>query len=168
MPATKLPKYRRQNVRGEDFAFVEINAKRIYLGKYECPESKKAYDRIIAEWLETGRSEIAAPTLNTKPNEISMLELCGLFWEHVEKYYRKPDGTATSEQDNYRQVLRPIKRLYAGMKVSEFGPLKLKSARQQFIESGMNRDTINKHTSRPRRTMRAAEKVSRQRTKFVI
>ncbi len=148
MHATKVPKYRHQKVKGHDYAFVDLNGVRRYLGEYDSPESKNSYDRLIAEWLETGRSKIAAPALSTKPKEASVLELCGRFWEHVENYYRKPDGTATSEQDIFRQVIRTIKQLYAGLRVSEFGPRALKAVRQQFIERKICRDTANKYTSR--------------------
>ena len=148
MPAMKVPKYRRQKVKGHDYAFVDLNGVRRYLGEYNTPESQEAYNRLIGEWLETGRSKIVKPPTPTGPAEISILELCGAFWEHVEKYYRRVDGTPTSEQENFRQVMKPLKELYGRSKVSEFGPRALKAVRQKFFERKMNRITINKHTSR--------------------
>lgn len=148
MPAMKVPKYRRQKVKDHVYAFVDLNGERRYLGEYNTPESQEAYNRLIAEWLETGRSKIIPPASTDVQPQLTVLELCAEFWSHVEKYYRRPDGSATSEQENYRQVMRPLKELYASTKVSEFGPRALKAVRQKLCERKMNRITINKHTSR--------------------
>jgi len=148
MPTPDLPKYRCQKKKYGDLAFVEINGKRRYLGLFNTPESLELYDRVIAEWLETGRSKIIGPIVPSNPNEITVVELCAAFLEHVEKYYRRVDGTPTSEQENFRQVMKPLKELYGCSKVSYFGPRALKAVRQKLFERKMNRITINKHTSR--------------------
>jgi hypothetical protein len=49
----KIPSYRHQKSR--DTAVVNINGRDIYLGKYKSPESRAKYDKLIQEWLASGR-----------------------------------------------------------------------------------------------------------------
>jgi hypothetical protein len=44
------PMYRRQPNKYGDFAFVELDGKRRYLGKYGTPESKEKYRQALVEW----------------------------------------------------------------------------------------------------------------------
>src|SRR5262249_23440196 len=55
MPARHLrvPSYRLHKPTG--LAVVSIGGRDVYLGKHESSESRAEYDRIIAEWLATGR-----------------------------------------------------------------------------------------------------------------
>ena len=58
------------------------------------------------------------------------------YWDrHVETYYVK-DGRPTSEQDNIRQALRFLRRLYGDTPGRDFGPLALKAVRQAMIDGG--------------------------------
>ena len=41
----KTPKYRRHRSGGLDRAFVELNGRRIYLGRYGSPGSREKYDQ---------------------------------------------------------------------------------------------------------------------------
>jgi len=47
MPAKKLPKYCRHKSRPADRAFVELNGKRICLGRYGTPKSQESYHRHV-------------------------------------------------------------------------------------------------------------------------
>ena len=47
--ARRIPKYRLHNGSGQ--ALVQIDGRRIYLGKYDSPERHEAYDRAVADWL---------------------------------------------------------------------------------------------------------------------
>jgi hypothetical protein len=40
----------------DDLAFVEIVGVRHYLGEFDSPESKHAYHRKMAEWIESARA----------------------------------------------------------------------------------------------------------------
>src|SRR5262245_58352774 len=70
---------------------VTLNCKDHYLG--HCPESRKhppedaqaAYDRLIAEWLASGRRLDLAP--DKQPEGISINELALAYWKHAEAYY---------------------------------------------------------------------------------
>ncbi len=68
MPSLRSPKYRRQKRPTGDLAFVEIAGVRRYLGVYDSPESKNAYHRAVAEWIEGGQSQLLPAT----PPEITI------------------------------------------------------------------------------------------------
>jgi len=46
---------------------------------------------------------------------------------HAQTWYVSPDGNPTGEQINYRDAVRPLKRLYGRTVIADFGPLKLKA-----------------------------------------
>ena len=138
----RTPKYRRQNGKHADRAFVDLAGQRQYLGAYGSPESKEAYHRLIAEWLAGGEQT------PVDPSDLTVLELVDRFWAHVEGYYRKPDGTATDEVNNFRQAIRPLLKLYGRTNAVEFGPLALKCVRQVMIGNGWSRTWINKSVAR--------------------
>ena len=120
----KTPGYRRlRRKTGNDLAFVEINGKRLYLGRYDAPESRADYHRLVAEWQAGGGR------LPVAKGEITVLELILQFRDHALLYSRKPDGTPTGEFENFRVVLRPLRELYGRTLAKEFGPRGLKAIR---------------------------------------
>jgi hypothetical protein len=48
-----LPKYRKHKRSGN--ALVVLNGREIYLGKHGSKASIEKYDRLIAEWIQSGR-----------------------------------------------------------------------------------------------------------------
>src|SRR5205807_1720622 len=81
-------------------------------------------------------------------NSVAINALILSFWQHAQAYYRKPDGTPTSEVANFQQVLRLLRRLYGTTAAADFGPLALKALREQMITRGWCRGSINKQVSR--------------------
>jgi len=144
-----LPKYRRQTrPSGNHVAFVELGGRRMYLGPHDSPESREAFGRLLAEWESTGGN------LSAAPEAITVAELVAQFWKHAETFYRRPDGTPTSELTTYKYAVRPMVELYAGIRVSEFGPKSLKTVRTRMIGLGWCRSHINKSVSRLRSVFR--------------
>ena len=147
----RLPKYRHHKPSGQ--AVVTLDGHDYYLGKWQTPESKAEYDRLIAEWLAGGRQmprrqgEVSAG--------LSLNEVILAYWKHTEAYYRHPDGTPTSEADNIRLALRPLKRLY-GHTAADFDSLGLEAVRAEMIRAGHCRNRVNKDVSRVRRLFRWA------------
>lgn len=145
MPKIRSPKYRRQKRPTGDLAFVEIAGVRHYLGVFNSPESLNAYHRAVAAWIEGGQSQLLPAT----PQEITIAELVAKFWEHAEVYFRKPDGTGSTELVFYKHSFKPLLKLYETFRVSEFGPRALKSVRQQLItDNKLNRKTLNGYITR--------------------
>ena len=67
----QTPKYRKQKTKTGDRAFVELGARRHYLGSFGSPESRQAFHRLLAEWSANGGS-LPAP-----PDQITIVELMG-------------------------------------------------------------------------------------------
>ena len=133
----KVPSFRHHKASSQ--GFVELNGRRIYLGRYDLPETRQRYDRTIAEWLAGGRSQ------HVSSQEISVTELVGRYWRFAQDYYRKPDGTATGSLPIVKRGLRRLRKLYGNSPAGEFGPLAFKTVRQSFIDDGLRRFTITRY-----------------------
>src|SRR5262249_31241432 len=93
--ASRVPSYRLHKPTG--LAVVTIGGRDVYLGKHDTPESRAEYDRLIAEWLATGRRTIpvdGGPGVDLTINEVLLAYL-----HHADTYYVK-SGQPTSEPAN--------------------------------------------------------------------
>jgi hypothetical protein len=106
----RVPTYCHRKSR--DLAVVTINGQDVYLGKYNSPESKKKYDRLIQEWLATGRSHTSATLILA-------------YMQHATVFYRK-DGKPTSHLHNVEDAMTYLKNFYGLEPLKDFGPLKLR------------------------------------------
>jgi hypothetical protein len=130
----EVPKYRKH--RASHQAIVEINGRRHYLGPWQSKASRIEYDRLITEWLSSGRSK----TFGKPEHVITITELIVAYLEYAKGYYGdKP----RSEFTNMRDALRPVRRLYGPQPAREFGPLQLKAVREQILATGNARTHIN-------------------------
>jgi hypothetical protein len=132
----KLPTYRLHRNSGQ--AVVTLACHDHYLGQHGSSESQAAYDRLIAEWLSQGRRTAQStpkPSSNPEdePTGRTVSHLIYAFWQHAKGYCRKPDGTPTTEVDNFRQVLRPLRHLYGATSAEQFSPKSLKALREYII-----------------------------------
>jgi integrase len=85
-----------------------------------------------------------------------MNELILSWLKHAKTYYRKPDGTPTSEVECYKMPLRVLKELYGSTPAGSFGPQEFKTVREAMIGKGWVRKSINRHLERIRRIFRWA------------
>jgi integrase len=145
-----LPPLRRQKEKGRaDRAFVVLDGKRIACGRWGTDEAQQRYDRLISEWLASGRR---LPV--DESEQVTVAVLVDRYWDHVQRYYVKPDGTPTWEQRNIRQAVQPLTRLYADLAVADFGPRQLKAVRQAMLDRGWARTWTNRSIDRIRRAFR--------------
>lgn len=131
-------------------AYVRLNGRCTYVGKFGTPESLQQYHRVIAEWMASGC------TRKDDAENLTVLELVDRYRLHVEEYYVKPDGTSAVEQQHFRQVLRMMNDLYGMTAAAEFGPLALKAIRQNMLERQWCRRYINQQSMRIKRVFRWA------------
>lgn len=168
---SKTPSYRHH--KGRDLAVVTLNGKDHYLGQYGSPESKIAYDRLIAEWLAGGRRLPSCDGLTIAELIVRFME------ERVLPYYVDPVTKEPGyEQENFRHSMRPLSRLYADMPAADFTPRHLTVVRQSMIDAtwmtddekakwqkagrkiGLARTTVNERIARIKMMFRwAAEMV---------
>ena len=158
-----VPSYRLHKQSGQAIVTLVDPLKRrkdVLLGPYDSPTSRVEYGRVLAEWEANGRyfqphqqTEDAADEAGMA---LSVNELILRFWTHVEEHYRHPDGTPTSEVDNYRLSLRPLRELHGHTRAREFGPLALKAVRQRMIDQRLCRRLINQRIGRIKRLFKWA------------
>jgi site-specific recombinase XerC len=178
----KSPLYYRHH-KPNNQAVVTLNGRDHYLGKYGTRESRDAYDRLIAEWLASGRTprrsaSTPKPTVRANKSARSspgaarpgpagatagpkVKDILLGFLDHAASYYRGPDGEPTTELDNLAAALKPVRTLYAETPAAAFGPLALRAVRQSMIDDGLSRKVINARVNRIRRCFRWAASVER-------
>ena len=143
-----LPSYRRHKASG--LAVVTINSRDVYLGHWNSEESRNKYERVIAEWIATRHAA------TTKDREsLTVDRLWSAFLRHAEVHYRK-DGRPTSELALFHHAMRPVRRLYGQALARDFGPMSLKTCRNEFVRADLSRKVINGHVRRVRQVFRWA------------
>ena len=135
-------------------AYVRIDGKKLYLGDYGTQASRDEYDRVVGEWIAAGRQ--APPDKSAKASGVTVSTVVAAFWSHAQNYYRHADGTPTSEVENLRQALRPLRRLYGATSAATFGPLALEALQQAVINLGWCRTHINRQINRIRHVFKWA------------
>ena len=139
-PKNAQPSYRHHKPIGRAYCdYYGPDGKRhtVCLVAWNSPESKLEYARVVAE-LAAGR-----PAAST---DLTVSELLVLFLKHATVYYRRLDGSPTSEVHGYRSVYRALRVMYGHTVAAEFGIPALKAVRQKWIESGLSRRSINQMT----------------------
>jgi integrase len=130
-----LPRYRRH--RGSNQGVVTLNGRDYYLGPYGAKASKVEYDRLIGEWLAGGRNP-----LNVTINELTVVELCVRYIRFARSYYQASD-TKNRSLPSVARAIRYLRERYGRALAVEFGPLALKAIRQEMIDKGLARRTVN-------------------------
>lgn len=118
-------------------ARTTVNGKRVYLGKFDSPESRERYQQILADW-EAAHSERS----KAAPVTLTVSRLAFLFLKHAELEYVR-DGKPTGETANFRQALKALNNMFHGVPVIDFGPKKLKMLQQRMVDGGYAQQTIN-------------------------
>ena len=153
----KLPAYRLHRASGR--ATVTINGRDIYLpGVHGSPDSLIEYEAQIAalvaereleehkrrQQLRQRKSDaVRARLLGTK-NEVPVVaELVPPYMRHVRETYLK-NGRETSQVQLIRASLDVLLRKCGQVLVHDFGPLALKSVRDEFVARGHTRLEINR------------------------
>ncbi|TWU27622.1 tyrosine-type recombinase/integrase [Bythopirellula polymerisocia] len=147
-PSNHLPKYRKH--RGSGQAVVTLNGRDFYLGPHSTKASKLEYDRLIGEWLASGRNSLHGPT-----GETTVVELCTRYLQFAKGYYRK-NGRNTNVIPALKCSLRYLREWYGKQPAVEFGPLALKAVRERMVEEGLSRRYINDHIDRIKRMFKWA------------
>lgn len=154
--SNRLPSYRLHRASGQ--AVVTLNGRDIYLGLHNTEESRGRYKLVIHEWLASHkRLPPTGPTGSRTriPTDITINEIFLPYWEHVQQYYQK-NGKPTREVGNIKAALAPILRTYGKYPAKDFGPLCLKTYRDQLVQEGFTRQVINKKLPRVKQMFRWA------------
>jgi integrase len=149
---TRIPSYRLHKQSGQAVVTLPdgLGGRRdVLLGKFDTPESRQEYTRVIAEWAANGwRLPVAAESTDLIVNELLVA-----YWKHAEEYY---GYNREHRRAGYclRDAMRIVKELYGNTAAKHFGPLALKACRQRMIELDWSRTYINHQVGRLRRMFR--------------
>ncbi|QOV90203.1 hypothetical protein [Humisphaera borealis] len=142
--SSHIPKYSRHQ-RGQ--AFVKVDGRQIWLGRYGDPASREKYDRFVAQWLANGR--VLLPLVAPAPTS-TVRNLLVPYWSWAKERY------TAAEVDTIRAALNVVERLYGSTPALQFGPNALRTVRSEMIRSGWTRRHINRQVSRVRALFRWA------------
>jgi integrase len=141
----RTPTYR--HYKPKDLAMVVIDGHAHYLGKYDSPESRERYHRLIAEFHGGRLEKPRDPTASGTEVGLTVNELILAYIRFVDGYYVK-DGRPTVEPGNIRLVLRIVRRLYGSTLANAFVPLALKAVRDEMVRADNCRSEINRRVGR--------------------
>src|ERR1035437_1428324 len=133
-------------------AFVRIDGRTRYLGRWGSADARDKYAALISQWLANDRTlppEAAMPTA-ISPEVYTVEALCADYLEFAQGYYLK-NGEATKEVGCLKLVIKLWANLFPGIPVADFGPKALKRVRDEMIRMGHTRKTINNQVNRLRR-----------------
>lgn len=128
-----IPKYRKHS---SGNARVTINGRDYLLGPWNSKTSIREYDRIVAEFLASGRS----PSFGIEADAYTVAMMIRDYLRHCKAYY---GITKTSELHRIRPALKPLRDLYADHDAAEFDPVCYKAVRQVMIQSELSRQGVN-------------------------
>lgn len=152
-----VPSYRLHKQSGQAIVTLSdgLGGRRdVLLGAFGSSESRAEYARVVGEWEASGRSLPRCPTRGTP--DLTVNEMLVRYWRFAEEHYRAPDGEPTSELDDIRKTLRPLRELYGHTPAKDFGPLALKAVRAHMIDAGYCRGVINQRVGRVKRCFKWA------------
>ena len=109
----RIPSYRYHNASNQ--AVVVLDGKSFYLGPWDSQECRAEYDRLIGEWLATGRR---TPEPTGSAPVLTVSELILAYWTHAQSYYVK-DGCQTNKVDTIRQAMCPVREFYGNTIASQ-------------------------------------------------
>lgn len=143
----RLPKYRKHKVSGQ--AVVTLNRSDHYLGDYGSQQSHAAYERLIGQWLASGRQ---LPATKQK-TPLKICELVQRYHTHEVASRKSADRTAQPASSIHPAIMA-LAELHGDGEVDLFGPTALKALRQRFVAKGNSRRYANDNISRIRRVFR--------------
>jgi len=131
--AAKVPQMRRH--KAKNAAYVNLNGHMTYLGRWGSAAAAAEYDRVVVEFLANGRRVPIAG------QDVTVAELVKAYFVFAEGYYQTQ---TTGEIDPLHRALDPLVEWFGHDLAAEFGPLKLKTLRERWINERRVRPQINK------------------------
>lgn len=135
---------------GRGYTTDPYTSKEVYHGIHGSPECQRAYEVWLATLL-TRRAEV--PSGAPPGSSVTVARLSADYLIFARGYYQK-HGNATTELRGMKNVLEAVGGLFGAISADSFGPSQLKAVRQQLIEKGNARKTINQQIHRLRRVWR--------------
>lgn len=148
-PKNPVPTYRRHVP--SDTARCWIGGKWVTLGRWNSPESKLAFERVCAGIRVPGGGAVTSRSAGPTIQGITLV-----FARFAAGHYRDEDGRPTAEIGHFKLSLAPLITRYGESPAAAFGPLMLKTVRQDMIDAGLSRGVVNHRVARIRRMFKWA------------
>lgn len=132
--AKSLPSYRKHS---SGQARVTINGRDYLLGPWNTKVSHHEYDRLIAEYLSSGRCS----SFGLEPGGYTVAMLVRDYIAHSRLYYGED---LSSDLHRIKPALKPLIHLYRDSLATDFGPQCFKAVRETMLQSGLTRQGINR------------------------
>lgn len=113
-------------------------------GKPAPADVQHWYDRLITEWIASGRVVI-----KTKSPTIAVI--VAAFLKQARTSYKERQVDGVDEIHNFKWSVVQLLRIYSDLPAAEFTPKKLKAVRQLMIDDGLARSTLNSRIRRIKR-----------------
>lgn len=126
-----IPTYRRHRASGQ--AVVTLEGRDFYLGKFNSPESRAEYDRVVNEWLARGR-RIVEKSIGA--DGLLMKELIAGYYGHCVATLHE------LEVSKVELAVRPVREMYGDIPAAKFGPVAFQAVRQKMIDDSLGINTI--------------------------
>ena len=155
--ANHVPTYRLHKQSGQ--AVVTIGGRDKLLGPYDTPASREAYNQRVAEWFAVGRSPAALEARQdaaAAPEGVNVEQVIAAFWKHAQTHYRRKDGQATGEAENFLPSLRVLRKLYGTTPAAAFNARALKACRAEMVAADLCRNVVNRRVGRIRQVFKWA------------
>ena len=111
--------------KGTGQGYVNLDGRRVYLGRADLPEARQRYARAVAEaGANGGRRSVPQA-------ELTVIELVAHFRRQIEA-----DALDKRDLGHFKSAWTPLVELYGETPAAEFGPLKLKAVRERLIVAG--------------------------------
>lgn len=137
-----VPQYRQHRATGQACCYV--NRKRVYLGVYDSPESKRRYSELIARLEAEPVGQVVSSPVPTSHPPVYLTQLLLKYaTEELPRYSR-------DEQHCQKGVIRIVRQLFGETFANDFGPLRLRTVRDAMLESGWSIGFVNRQIKRLR------------------
>jgi integrase len=145
--AKKTPAYRQKSER--EIAVVTLadaktmRRREFSLGRFDSPESRELYHRLIAEWESGGRRLPTLKKQGLQDDALTVSALCLAYWLWAKGYY------SASSLESIRTSLRFIRKHHGSSVASSIGPNAMRAMRESMIREpyGWSRSYANDQTA---------------------
>ena len=142
---SRIPQHRQHKAKG--LGYVRLDGRMLYTGKWGTTEANDKARRLVARYL-AGVEEVNGSALDS-PADLPIESLAARYWQFFEEAYR-----SSREPESLRHALRAIVELFGDFPAGDFRPRHLKILRNQMIEAGLSRTTINRRITMLKRMFR--------------
>lgn len=146
MSQPRVPGYRLHKPSG--LAVVSIAGRDYYLGRHGTPESQTEYERLIGEWLASGRVAPPVPRTGRRVTTTDGTDLTVGILVSACRRYHETKGTDAKTLERMELAFKPLQELYADTPVASFRPRALKAVRARLIGNKLSRWTVNERVWR--------------------